>query len=552
VHAEVIPLLANQALLSKEITSSPGTRPSQAAGSNVQLMPSWLALVRRARRPGPLFLDAALALALAALSLLTVETSGSQVSSPIEPGGGPEIYLSSSANGLGPGDPWNLEITVVQHGNPLTPFKKIEPRLTIQNTKTGEATTYEAKPTQEFGVYRVRAVFPDKGVYAYGVDVGGFERTVGIGESAAAAPSPSPAVDAGSDLSALGPVALLLLATLPIALRRRYPLPVLAVTLAAALVLDVFYNNFFFPGAVVALYTVAAHVGRPGSLRIGVGTALALTITFLDKSGIEDLHLSNWQDVAGRAAMYAVFTAAWLLGDNLRTRRAYLGELEKRAARLEREREENVRRAAAEEQARIARELHDIIAHNVSVMTVQAAAAGDVFETQPGRVREALGSIESTGREALTELRRLLGSVRPDNGLGTFAPQPGLARLDGLIEQVRAAGLAVELTVEGSPYELPPGVDLSAYRIVQEALTNTLKHARASRVSVLVRYGAAVLELEIVDDGLGATPEATERGHGIIGMRERAALIGADLHVGPAQDGGFAVNARIPLEEAAA
>jgi signal transduction histidine kinase len=247
-------------------------------------------------------------------------------------------------------------------------------------------------------------------------------------------------------------------------------------------------------------------------------------------------------------AIYAIFGGAWLLGDNLRTRRAYLREVEARAARLEREREADARRAAAEEQTRIARELHDIIAHNVSVMTVQAAAAGDAFETQPGRVREALDSIESTGREALTELRRLLGSVRPDDGPGTFAPQPGLTRVEALIEQVRSAGLAVELSVEGSPQELPPGIDLSAYRIVQEALTNTLKHAHASKATVVVRYGAGVLELDVVDDGRGETADRADRGHGIIGMKERAALLGAELRVGPAPGGGFAVHARIPLD----
>jgi signal transduction histidine kinase len=181
-------------------------------------------------------------------------------------------------------------------------------------------------------------------------------------------------------------------------------------------------------------------------------------------------------------------------------------------------------------------------------MTVQAAAAGDVFETQPGRAREALSSIESTGREALTELRRLLGGVRAD-GPGAFAPQPGLDRLDALIEQVRAAGITVELTVYGSPQELPPSVDLSAYRIVQEALTNTLKHADASKAHVLVRYAGGALDIEVVDDGRGAAADGVERGHGIIGMRERVALFGGDLRAGPAPERGFAVRARIPLEE---
>jgi DNA-binding NarL/FixJ family response regulator/signal transduction histidine kinase len=388
---------------------------------------------------------------------------------------------------------------------------------------TGRWKTYVAKPTSEPGVYRIPAVHPGKGAYSYSVLYGPFEQNVTV-----RGPSdpPASAVDetsSESDSFPVWPVLLTLLATLPIALRRRFPIAVFAVTLAAALASDVFYSNFFFPGALVALYTVAAQVGRPISIRVGVATALALTITFLDESGIEESNFGNWEDVVGRAAMYAVFAAAWLLGDNLRTRRAYLREVEERAARLEREREENIRRAAADEQARIARELHDIIAHNVSVMTVQAAAAGDAFETQPGSVREALASIESTGREALTELRRLLGSVRPgdgpEDGLRTLAPQPGLARLDDLVEQVRATGLEVELTIEGSPRELPPGIDLSSYRIVQEALTNTLKHADASQATVLVRYGDRTLDVEVVDDGRGATVDGAERGRGIIGMR---------------------------------
>jgi signal transduction histidine kinase len=182
-------------------------------------------------------------------------------------------------------------------------------------------------------------------------------------------------------------------------------------------------------------------------------------------------------------------------------------------------------------------------------MVVQAAAGGDVFASHPEQAREALGSIESTGREALAELRRLLGVVRPagEEDRPGFVPQPGLARLPDLIEQVSAAGLRVELTVVGEPRELPAGVDLSAFRIVQEALTNTLKHARASRADVTLRYGAAGLELEVVDDGSGEG--AGGAGRGIIGMRERAGLFGGELLAGPRPSGGFAVRATLPLGE---
>jgi signal transduction histidine kinase len=322
-------------------------------------------------------------------------------------------------------------------------------------------------------------------------------------------------------------------------LRRRRPLPVLAVTLAAALTLQLLYDSFQIAGALVALYSVAAHVGRPNSVRAAAATAVAVVVA-----------ATSARDPVFAVVVSALFATAWLLGDNVRTRRAYLRELEQRAARLEREREEHARRAAAEEQARIARELHDILTHSVSVMTVQAAAAGDVFETQPGQAHEALKAIESTGREALTELRRLLGRVRSDDGdAGRFAPQPGLAQLDALIDQVRATGLAVELKVAGTPRELPAAIDVSAYRIVQEALTNTLKHARAANVEVVVRYEGDAVELEVVDDGMAQVAGA-EAGRGIIGMRERAAVLGGELEAGPRTGGGFAVGARFPVEVA--
>ncbi len=339
-------------------------------------------------------------------------------------------------------------------------------------------------------------------------------------------------------------VPLVLLVALPLAFRRQRPVTVLAATLAAAIVLDLAYESFPALGPLVALYSVAAHLGRPASLRVVAATGAALLLTLLDERGAA---------LVPSATVLVLFGAAWLLGDNLRTRRAYLRELEERAARLEREREENARRAVADEQARIARELHDVIAHNVSVMTIQAAAGGDVFEKNPARAREALGSIESTGRDALTELRRLLGALRGrENGDAARAPQPGLARLDGLLDQVRASGVPVELVVEGEPRELPALVDLSAYRIVQEGLTNVLKHARASRVTVTVRYRPSQLEVDVVDDGEGERAADHRTGRGIIGMRERVALLGGELAVGAAAPRGFAVRARLPIDGSAA
>jgi signal transduction histidine kinase len=505
------------------------------------------ALARLVRRPGPLVLDVVLALVLAAFSLVSIETGGKATSHADDM----TLRLSTTPEGLRPGSVWRPDVVLLRGGRPETAPATARPLLTIQNTTTGAWKTYEAKPTGTPGTYRLRVVIPREGVYAYGVLYPGFEDRVTIGNPRAPSrlgPSPrevQAAVEKGQAAAARGDapsgwlVALALLATLPVALRRRYPIPVLAVTLGAAIASALAMDNFLVLGALVAVYSVAAHVGRPASLVAAGGVAAGLTVLYFAGDNFGAIEM---------AAAYAVCAAAWLLGDNMRTRRAYLRGLEERAERLEREREADARRAAAEEQARIARELHDIIAHNVSIMTVQAAAAGDAFERHPARVREALGAIESTGREALTELRRLLGAVRPDEGETAFAPQPGLARLDALVDQVRAAGLTVELIVEGRRPELPPSVDLSAYRIVQEALTNTLKHAGASRARVVVRQGDGALEIEVVDDGRGAVDDGAPGGHGIIGMRERAALFGGDLDAGPAPGGGFAVHARIPLE----
>ena len=330
---------------------------------------------------------------------------------------------------------------------------------------------------------------------------------------------------------------LLALTVLPLAARRYWPIPVFGVTLGAATALELLEGTFQAQGSIVALYTIAAHSGR----RVAVWAAASIAVAL----GAMVVNGPRWELVAA-VALVAVYAAAWALGDNLRTRRAYLRGLEERAERLERERIENVRRATAEEQARIARELHDVIAHSVSVMVVQAAAAGDVFDANPARAREALASIESTGRAALAEFRRLLGNVR--NGDAAYAPQPGLADLDALAEHVRAAGVEVDVQVEGASTPLPAGVDLAAYRIVQEALTNTIKHAGATKATVTVRHRGARVELEVLDDGIGAT-DGDGTGHGLIGMRERASLYGGELCAEPRPEGGFGVFATLPLDE---
>jgi len=333
-----------------------------------------------------------------------------------------------------------------------------------------------------------------------------------------------------------------LFTTAPIALRRYRPLPVLAVTVTAETLLLIFSTDSPVPvGVIVALYTVAAYCERRVSIRAAAWVAVPITVGVAVNNGPH----------AGRVIPeLAVFAIAWVIGDNLRTRRAYLAELEARAARLEREREEKADRAVAEERARIARELHDVIAHNVSVMVVQAAAGEEVFDEDPERARESLSAVASTGRAALTELRRLLGIIRSEEDRGAdFAPQPGIEYVGELVRQVNDAGLPVELSVIGEPRALPEGVGLCAYRIVQEALTNTLKHADASGARVNVRYAADALELQVVDDGRSRSQVNGETGgHGLIGMRERVALFGGELTASPRAGDGYEVRARLPLE----
>jgi signal transduction histidine kinase len=336
----------------------------------------------------------------------------------------------------------------------------------------------------------------------------------------------------------LGPLAAL--TALPLVVRRSRALAVFAITTAAWLGLAVVGIDTFAPGVAVAVYTLAAHCERRVAIRAAiVGLAAVLPIYLA----------TNGSRPGSAIPTLVVLVASWILGDNLRTRRAYLRELEEKAKRLERERAESDRRAAAEEQARIARELHDVIAHNVSVMVLQAAGGREVFDAEPARARDALASIEATGREALTELRRLLGLAHAGEDGASVGPQPGLVSLGALVDQVRGAGLEVELVFEGDEGDVPPAVELSAYRIVQEALTNTLRHAFAKHAWVFVRRTDGEFEVEVLDDGAGPSPTGSPDGRGLVGMRERVALFEGELEAGPRKDGGFRIRARLPLRE---
>jgi signal transduction histidine kinase len=336
----------------------------------------------------------------------------------------------------------------------------------------------------------------------------------------------------------LAPCSLLM--TVPLAWRRRAPLVAVIVMMAAggaqALLTDAAPAPLSPLVAItIALYSVAAH-GDLG--RALVGGAITLASAWIAVSR------EHGSTVADYLYITLLCAGVWLGGRALRGWRLRAAALQDRTVVLEREREEKARAAVAEERARIARELHDVIAHCVSLIVVQAGAERRVLPSEQASTRDALRSIEQTGRQALVEMRRLVEIL--DRRDATLAPQPSVDQLGGLVEQVREAGLAVELRVEGDPQSLPPGVDLSAYRIVQEGLTNALKHAGPARAIVTVRYGPGALDLEVADDGRGMA-SSDGGGHGLVGMRERAALFGGTLQAGPRVEGGYALHATLPL-----
>lgn len=343
-----------------------------------------------------------------------------------------------------------------------------------------------------------------------------------------------------------------------ITLRRRYPEHMLLLAIAAGIGqlisgTEPVPANLAF---LVITFTVASREPRwPSRLALGASLA-APTLTTLrwPESNADDAILSS---IVSTLLLTVTFCLAWVLGDSLRTRRAYYAELEARAARLERERETQARMAVAAERARIARELHDVVAHNVSVMVVQADGAAYVLDAAPDQARNALHTISSTGRQALTEMRRLLGVLRTGTEATTrndYVPQPGVAQLTELIDQVRDTGLPVDFRIDGTPRPLPSGVELTAYRIVQEALTNSRKHG-GPYVGAVVRleYDRDVLTVRAEDDGRGTRRELYQErgvdglGHGLIGMRERVGMVGGELVAGPRPGGGFQVSATLPL-----
>jgi signal transduction histidine kinase len=350
-------------------------------------------------------------------------------------------------------------------------------------------------------------------------------------------------------------VVLVLATSVPFAFRRRAPLAVLLVASAAvSLLVALGYNPGLTP---TFLLLGAVTVGADCSLRTTVVAAVAVVAALVTLVAV-----APGFDAGNFVTQSALFAVMFMFGITLRTRKARVAALEERAVAVEREKQEEARRAIADERLHIARELHDVVAHSMGVIAVQASVGEHVIDTSPEQAKDALHAISDVSRSTLTEIRRMLGVLResdgevPDGAAGApavYTPAPGLGELDRLTRELAGAGVPVEVSYEGARVELPRSVDLTAYRILQEALTNVLKHAGRAHASVLVRYEPGALGLEIVDDGRGVNgrAESTGRGgHGLVGMRERVAVYGGTFDAGPRRGGGFRVAVRLPYEEA--
>lgn len=330
-----------------------------------------------------------------------------------------------------------------------------------------------------------------------------------------------------------------LVMTAPLAWRRRFPFGV-ALVVSGAIVLQVIVEHGSHPpdgpflAWIVTSYSVAAHAGFRRALAGGALLIIAV-----------DLWAYNTGD--DLVFIPVILAGFWIAGRVVRSRNVLAAQLAERTRELEGEREERAKLAVAEERARIARELHDVVSHTLGVIVLQAGA--ERVAPDESSARETLGSIERSGREALAEMGRLVGMLRSDEAEERM-PQPGLARLDEVVERVREAGIDVELVVEGEPRMLPASVDVSAFRIVQEALTNVVRHSKSSRARVLLRWEPTTLEIQVADDGVGPPAESNRReggGHGLVGIRERVALFGGLLATGRSELGGYLLTARLPF-----
>jgi signal transduction histidine kinase len=324
----------------------------------------------------------------------------------------------------------------------------------------------------------------------------------------------------------------------------------IAVVVAAAgitqsLVSPQFRHHSFteFVAVLVAAYSLAVHAGWRARIAGAVLLAtLATTIVLRDPTSARPGDLIE---------ELALLGAAWAVGALVRRRYDQASAAERRTELVRREQEDLTRQAVADERSRISRELHDLVAHCVGVMVVQAGAGRVALDHDTVHARTAFLAIEDTGRHALADMRRLVGLLREANDPSPWSPQPGLADLEPLIERVRASGLQVNVDIRRTPRAVSPGLDLAAYRIIQEALTNVVKHARASWADVRVDCTDTALELAVADDGCASPADATPPadGHGLVGMRERVQLYGGEFRAAPRREGGFELWARLPLEE---
>ena len=344
--------------------------------------------------------------------------------------------------------------------------------------------------------------------------------------------------------------------TLPLAARRRFP----ATTLMVVTVCFATHRWLLVPEYNVSAFVYLIALASAGSwiavrrrrdavraASIGVMTAALIADTIRTETPPEFEAIVNSAFAFGIAYNLAFFMSGWVIGDIFRTRRAREEALVERTQQLEVERELRARRAVLDERLRIARELHDVVAHHVSVMGVQAGGARRVLEKDPDAAAVALGTIETSSRQAIDELRRLVSFLRTEGENDSLMPQPGVDRLPELVDDARRGGLTVDQRIDGEPRPLPGSVDVSVFRVVQEALTNTRKHADASHARVTVRFGGDAVEVEVIDDGTASLmPVIDGTGHGIAGMRERVALHGGELTVGRTDGGGFRVHARFP------
>jgi signal transduction histidine kinase len=338
-------------------------------------------------------------------------------------------------------------------------------------------------------------------------------------------------------------IVLAVVITGPLLMRRRFPFGA-PLGVGVGVVIASFADNSLVPFDFIAFLAGSAAVFLLAQLRDWRQAVAGLAMAF----GVEAIVVRN--DPRGQLGQFIfvslIFTVVWVVGFTLGRKFAEADEAKERATRAEREREARARAAVADERARIARELHDVVGHSVSVMTVQASGVRRLLRPEQEREREALLIVERTGREALAEMRRMVGVLRRPEEAPALAPPPSLDPVDRLVEQTREAGLPVELRVEGEATELPAGVDLTAYRLVQEGLTNALKHARATRAEVVVNYGDSQIEVMVLDDGSGVG-NGDGGGHGLVGMRERVSVYGGELDAGPRPGGGFRLRARLPL-----